>query len=89
MTPVEYRRALKALRLTIGGSAAKVLDVSKRASKRFASPRGRIPGPVARLLEMFLRHGIPEEWQSLPADVGEASTDQRMAEQNNGVEDEG
>jgi hypothetical protein len=89
MTPVEYRSALKALNLTIGGSAAKALDVSKRASKRFASARGRIPGPVARLLEMFLRHGLPEEWRSLPTDVDETNTDQRITGQDNGVEDKG
>jgi hypothetical protein len=62
MTPTQYRKALKALKLTIGGSAPRVLDVSPRTSKRFASPDGSIPGPVARLLEMFRRHGIPPEW---------------------------
>jgi hypothetical protein len=64
MTPTQYRKTLKALKLTIGGSAPKVLDISPRTSKRFASPEGSIPGPVARLLEMFKRHGVPEEWRA-------------------------
>jgi hypothetical protein len=63
MTSTQYRKALKALKLTIGGSAPKALDVSPRTSKRFASPEGAIPGPVVRLLEMFRRFGIPEEWR--------------------------
>ena len=63
MTAKEYRRTLKALNLNISITAPKVLAISPRTSKRFASPEGSIPGPVERLLQMFKRHGIPKEWQ--------------------------
>ena len=63
MTGRQYKAILKTLKLTIGGSAPRVLDISPRTSKRFASPDGSIPGPVERLLEMFKRHGVPEEWR--------------------------
>lgn len=72
MTSRQYRNALKQLKLSIGGGAPKVLDVSVATAKRYASPEGSIPGPVARLLEMFMRHGIPEEW--VGTKVGRSAT---------------
>ena len=66
MTKTEYRRALKVLALSLN-AAGPVLGVKSRASFRYAAG-SQIPETTARLIHMFLRHGIPDEWRrKLPA----------------------
>ena len=59
MTSEEFARALKKLGLSV--YAARVpLGVSLRQAQRYSSGESAIPPTVARLLRMYLRHGIPE-----------------------------
>jgi transcriptional regulator with XRE-family HTH domain len=57
MTKTEFKRALKALGLSVVGSRH-ALGVSKRATQRYASGEQDIPPPVAKLLRLALRYKI-------------------------------
>ena len=58
MTKTQYRKALEELKLT-PYSAAPALGISLRQSHRYASGEQPIKETVARLLEAYLRHGLP------------------------------
>jgi hypothetical protein len=61
MTNRQYLAVLKKLGLTPAGKAtADVLGLSLRQCQRIGSVQAPVPGPVALLLAMYLRHGIPE-----------------------------
>jgi hypothetical protein len=61
MTKAEYRKAIKALKLSIRGSGP-VLGVTSRQGVRYAAG-STIPETIVRLLEMYKQHGIPQKWQ--------------------------
>lgn len=59
MTTKQYLAALKKLALTPAGQAtAAALGLSLRQCQRIAAG-GPVPEPVALLLAMYLRHGLP------------------------------
>ena len=59
MTQTQYLKALKRLKLTTAGKAtAAILGVTLRQVQRYAAG-ARIPGPIALLLAMYLKHGLP------------------------------
>ena len=55
MTPTEYRRALRKLRISVRGARHK-LGIDERTSRRYASPDydGPIPKPIVLLIEALL-----------------------------------
>ncbi len=60
MTATEFQRARAALGWTLE-RAAKELQVDKRTVARYKSGEVRIPGPVDRLMSLFLQqHGLGE-----------------------------
>ena len=60
MTADQYRAALRKL-LISQRRAALVLGIDERTSRRYAADGA--PEPIARLLAMYIRHGIPETKQ--------------------------
>lgn len=58
MTANEYRAALKKLERS-QRAMAKDLGIDERTSRRYAESGA--PEPIARLLAMYLKHGIPKE----------------------------
>jgi hypothetical protein len=54
MTADQFRAAIANLGLS-QVSAAKFLGISVRTSHSYASPKGRIPEPVAKLLQLALK----------------------------------
>jgi len=62
MTTKHYLLALEKLGLTPSGLATcRALGLKIRAVQRMGAGEVRIPGPVALLLRMYVKHGIPEE----------------------------
>lgn len=61
MTKEEYKAARKELWLTNYDLAAK-LGVHKRTAQRYESGQIPISETVARLLQMYVRHGVPRNW---------------------------
>jgi hypothetical protein len=60
MTTNQYLQALRRLKLLPhGNETAKVLGLSHRQVQRLAAG-SPIPGPVAKLLQMYLKFGVPE-----------------------------
>jgi len=62
MTAAQFNTALARLDLT-PYAAAELLGVSRSTTHRFARGEATVSVPVALLLAMYLRHGIPNEWQ--------------------------
>jgi len=63
MTKKQYHAALRKLGLTVAGKAtAHALGLTVRQCQRLAAGN-RISGPLSRLLAMYLRHGIPQEFR--------------------------
>jgi hypothetical protein len=63
MTNRQYVAALKKLGLTHASQeTANVLGITRLSSQRYAVDRP-VPEPIAKLLELLIRHGIPEEWR--------------------------
>lgn len=62
MTNEDYRAALARLGLSRVG-AAPVLGISRRQAQRYAA-QDAIPEPVARLVALYLEHGIPKRYRS-------------------------
>lgn len=61
MTKRQYLHALDQLGLTIAGQAtAKALGLGLRQCMRISSGDVKVPLPVEKLLQMYLKHGIPE-----------------------------
>jgi len=61
MTANQYRAALTKLELSIVG-AAPYLGISRRQSQRIAAGESPVPEPLAKLLRLFIGHGIdPKE----------------------------
>ena len=61
MTKAQYLKALKKLGLTPAGKAtAKALGLSVRQCIRLAQEDSKISPTVSRLLEMYLKFGLPE-----------------------------
>lgn len=58
MTADQYRAALKKLAVS-QRKAAQYLGVDERTSRRYAE--NGAPEPIARLLAMYVKHGIPKE----------------------------
>lgn len=63
MTAETYKATLKMLGLSVYASGG-VLGISLRQSQRYAAGEASVPLTIARLLVMFLRHGIPPEWRA-------------------------
>src|SRR5207244_5034554 len=62
MTTKQYLAALKKLGLTPHGiRTAKVLGQSHRQVQRFAAGEAPIPEPVALLIGMYQKHGLPDD----------------------------
>lgn len=61
MTTEAYLRALKRLHLTPAGKrTAAVLGLSIRQLIRISNHQAPVPQPVALLLDMYRRHGLPD-----------------------------
>lgn len=58
----QFLAVLHELNLSVYASA-KLLGISLRQAQRYGAGEAEIPLTVARLLEMFLRHGIPAGWR--------------------------
>ena len=58
MTADQYRAAIKKLGRS-QRAAAKDLGIDERTSRRYAAAGA--PEPIARLLAMYLKHGVPKE----------------------------
>lgn len=62
MTAKQYIAALKKLGLTHASQeTARLLGISVRRSQRIAGDEAAVPEPVALLLAMYLKHGLPTE----------------------------
>jgi hypothetical protein len=62
MTTKQYLAALKKLELTPAGKAtASALGLSLRQCQRIAAGDVPVPGPVEKLLTLYLKHGIDDE----------------------------
>ena len=61
MTATEYKTAREQIGLSNYALAPK-LGLHRRTAQRYESEEMPIPEPVARLLRMFVRYGIPKEW---------------------------
>jgi hypothetical protein len=60
MTTEQYLHALKRLGLTPASKrTAEALGLSLRQAQRIAAGECAVPGPVALLLAMYLKHGLP------------------------------
>lgn len=60
MTIKQYLAALKKLGLTPAGQAtAEALGLTVRQCQRIASGENEISGTIAKLLAMYLKHGLP------------------------------
>jgi hypothetical protein len=60
MSAEQYRDALGELGLTVAGKAtAEALGLGMRQIMRLANGDAPVPGPVERLLGMYLKHGLP------------------------------
>lgn len=60
MTTKQFLAALKSLGLTPAGKAtAEALGLSLRQCQRIAAGGSGVPESVAKLLEMYKRHGMP------------------------------
>lgn len=61
MTTKQYLAALKSLGLTPSGKAtSEALGLSLRQCQRIAAGEAAVPGPLGKLLQAYLRHGLPE-----------------------------
>lgn len=60
MTARQFRAWLKNEKLT-AYSAAPILGISRQMAYRYAA-HGGVPAPIAKLIYMLTRHGIPKEW---------------------------
>jgi DNA-binding transcriptional regulator YiaG len=58
MTAAEFSRLLRQLDLSVYASRV-ALGVSLRQAQRYAAGETEIPAPVAKLLRMYARHGLP------------------------------
>ena len=63
MTYTQFRRALLQLGIDSQSAAARVLGVSRKTIIRYWHSRNGIPESVVRLIDMYKRHGIPQEYQ--------------------------
>jgi hypothetical protein len=62
MTNTQYLAALKKLGLTPSGiDTADALGLSVRQCQRIAAGDSPVPEPVAKLLRLYLRHGLNEQ----------------------------
>ena len=62
MKPNEFVAAIRRLRITMR-EAAKLLDIGRSTALKYAAGYNPIPGPVARLLDMYIRCGVPQEYR--------------------------
>lgn len=63
MTNAQYLQALKKLGLTPASKVtAQVLGMSVRQLIRVGNGESEVPEPVAKLLHMLIRHGVPKDW---------------------------
>jgi hypothetical protein len=63
MTNKQYLAALKKLGLTHASQeTASILGITRLSSQRYADSQP-IPKPIEKLLELLIRHGIPESWR--------------------------
>lgn len=64
MTANEYKSALKRLGLGVSTLETQgILGLGPRQLLRYVHEASEIPEPVAKLLFMLERHGIPPEWR--------------------------
>lgn len=62
MTADQYRAALKRLAIS-QRKAAQYLGIDERTSRRYAESGA--PEPIARLLAMYVKYGIPKEQKNV------------------------
>jgi hypothetical protein len=60
MTPQQFTEAIHALGFPSPYAATAALGVSAPQAWRYAAGKSRVPDTLAKLIEMYLRHGIPE-----------------------------
>lgn len=61
MTTKQYLAALKELGLTPSGKGtAAALGLSLRQVQRIAAGQAAVPGPVAKLLDLYRKHGLSD-----------------------------
>jgi len=61
MLPDDYLTALKKLGLTPASKiTAAALGMSVRQIQKYATGEAAVPAAVARLLDMYRRHGLPD-----------------------------
>jgi hypothetical protein len=63
MSAKQFNSALRKLELTPYASA-RVLGIGLRSAQRYAAGEQPIPLVVSRLIEMVIKHGIPDAWRS-------------------------
>lgn len=64
MTQKEFNKALAELGITNRTHAAATLGIGRKSVIRYAQGEQVVPGALERLIEMFRKHGIPEEYKS-------------------------
>jgi len=62
MTPHQFNAAVAKLGLSVY-AVCTVLGVSRNQAYRYSSGRAVVPVPIARLLTMLVRYGVPGEWR--------------------------
>lgn len=63
-TPAQrkYLAALRQLDLTVAGKrTAEALGLSLRQCQRIAHAQAPVPGPVEKLLKLYMKHGIEDD----------------------------
>jgi len=64
MKRTEFVRALQELDLAHASNrTAAALGVGRRQIQRYAEGEQPVPEPVARLLDMYLEHGLPKKYR--------------------------
>lgn len=58
MTPKEFVELREKLDLS-GYAVAKFIGISRRQARRYEAADGEIPLPVAYLLRLYVKHGVP------------------------------
>lgn len=62
MAPTKFLTVIKALGFSTPYAAARAIGVSRQQAYKLASGQSNITETMQRLLAMYERHGVPEEW---------------------------
>jgi predicted transcriptional regulator len=64
MTKTQFAKALDKLELRSHGEAAEALGISRRSVLRYQTGQKEVPEIVRRMLQMFEKHQVPQEWRA-------------------------